>query len=78
MLDGFIFHFICVIQASLVPQMIKNLFAMQETQVQSLSWEDTLEKGTATHFSISAWKSNGQRSLAGYSSQGHKEADTTE
>ena len=34
-----------------VAQMIKNLPAMQETQVQSLGWEDLLEKGMATHFS---------------------------
>ena len=38
-------------------QMVKNLAAMQETQVGSLGWEDSLEKGTATiHFSILAWK----------------------
>ena len=37
-------------------QMVKNMPAMQETQVQSLGWEDPLEKGTATHFSILAWK----------------------
>ena len=33
-------------------QTVKNLIAMQETWVQSLSWEDPLEKGTATHSSI--------------------------
>ena len=38
---------------SLVAQMVKNL---QETQVQSLGWEDPLEKGMATHSSIPAWK----------------------
>ena len=38
--------------ASLVPQMIKNLSAMQETGVQSLGWEDPLAKGMATHSSI--------------------------
>ena len=38
--------------ASLVAQMIKNLIAMTETWVQSLGWEDPLEKGTATHSSI--------------------------
>ena len=37
-------------------QMVKNLPAMQETQVQSLGWEDTLEKGMATHSSILAWR----------------------
>ena len=36
------------IQASLVTQTVKNLPAMQETWVQSLGWEDPLEKGTAT------------------------------
>ena len=36
----------------LVAQMVKNLPAMQETQVQSLGWEDSLEKGMATHSSI--------------------------
>ena len=41
---------------SLVAQMIKNLCAMQETWVQSLGWEDPLEKEMATHFNILAWK----------------------
>ena len=36
-------------------QTVKNLPAMQETWVQSLGWEDPLEKGKATHFSILAW-----------------------
>ena len=36
--------------------MVKNLPAMQETQVLSLCWEDLLEKGTATHSSILAWR----------------------
>ena len=36
--------------------MVKNLPAMQKTQVQSLGWEDTLEKGMATHSSITAWR----------------------
>ena len=42
--------------ASLVTQMVKNLPAMQETQVQSLGWEDPLEKGMTTHSSILAWR----------------------
>ena len=42
--------------ASLVAQTVKNLPAMQETQVRSLSWDDPLEKGMATHSSILAWK----------------------
>ena len=41
-------------RASLVAQRIKNPPAMQETWVQSLSWEDPLEKGKATQFSILA------------------------
>ena len=36
--------------------MVKSLSAMQETQVQSLGWEDPLEKEMATHSSILAWK----------------------
>ena len=36
--------------------MVKNLPAMLETQVQSLGWEDPLEKGMATHSSILAWR----------------------
>ena len=36
-------------------QMVKNPPAMQETWVRSVSWEDPLEKGMATHFSILAW-----------------------
>ena len=37
-------------------QMVKNLPVMQETWVQSLGWEDSLEKGMATHSSILAWR----------------------
>ena len=37
-------------------QTVKNLPAMQETQVQSLGREDPLEKGMATHSSILAWR----------------------
>ena len=36
--------------------MVKNLLAMQETWARSLGWEDLLEKGMATHFSILAWR----------------------
>ena len=39
-----------------VAQLVKNLPAMQETWVQSLGWEDPLEKGKATHSSIIAWR----------------------
>ena len=42
--------------ASLVAQTVKNPLAMWETRVQSLGWEDLLEKGMATHSSILAWR----------------------
>ena len=42
--------------SSLVAQMVKCLPAMWETWVQSLGWEDPLEKGMATHSSILPWK----------------------
>ena len=45
---------------------------MQETWVLSLGWEDLLEKGTATHSSVLAWR------ILWYSPWGHKESDTTE
>ena len=38
-----------IMSYTLVTQMVKNLPAMQETQVRSLSWEDPLEEGIATH-----------------------------
>ena len=55
-----------VIWAFLVAQTIKNLPAMQETQVQSLGPEDPLEKGMATLVFLLG-ESHGQRSMAGYS-----------
>ena len=42
--------------ASLVTQAVKNLPTVQETWVRSLGWKDPLEKGTATHSSILAWR----------------------
>ena len=51
-LSGYTSHF----GASLVAQMVKNLPAMQEIQVQSLGQEDPLEKGMATYSSILAWR----------------------
>ena len=60
---------------------VKNLPEMQETQetlVWSLGSEDPLEKEMATYFRILAWKSHGERSLAGYSPWSLKELDTTE
>ena len=46
-------HFICSV--SLVGQMVKNLYAKQETWIQPLGWEDPLEEGMATHSSVPAW-----------------------
>ena len=43
-------------RASLEAQMVKNLPAMQETQVCYLDWEDPLKKEIATHYSILAWR----------------------
>ena len=51
LVDLFIF-----LWASLVAQLVKNLPAMQETWVQSLGWEGSLEKGMATHSSILIWR----------------------
>ena len=66
------------VRASLVAQMVKNLPAKWETWVQSLGWEDPLEKGTATHSSILAWRIPWTENLAGYSLWGHKELDLAE
>ena len=56
--------------ASLVAQLVKNPPAVWETWVQSLGWEDPLEKGKATHSRILAWRPRSPWS--------HKESDTTE
>ena len=42
--------------ASLVAHLVKSLPAMWETWVQSLGWEDPLEKGEVTHSSVLAWR----------------------
>ena len=58
--------------------MVKNLPAMQETQVQSLGQEDPLKKGMATHSSILAWRIPWTEEPGGLQSVGCKELDTTE
>ena len=63
---------------SLVAQMVKRLSTMRETWVQSLGWEEPLEKEMAIHSSTIAWKIRRQRSLVGYSPWGCKESDMTE
>ena len=70
--------FFKLIGASLVTQMVKNLPAMQDTQVQSLSWADALEKRMATNSSILAWRISWMKSMASCSLWGRKEFDTTE
>ena len=62
---------------SLVAQMVRNLSAMQETQVRSMGGEDALEKETATRYSCLG-KPHRQRSLEAYRPWGHKELDMTE
>ena len=61
--------------ASLVAQTVKNLPASQETQVQSLGWEDPLEKGMATHSSTLAWRISWSKDLVDYSLCNGKESD---
>ena len=53
-------------------QMVKNLPAMQEAQVQSLGWEDPLEKEMKTRSSILAWKIPWTEEPGGYSPWGRK------
>ena len=67
-----------VLAASLVAQSVKRLPAVRETRVQSLGWEDPLEKEMATHSSILVWRIPWTEELGGYSPWGHKESDTTE
>ena len=70
---------ISIFGAALVAQMVKNLPTMQETWVQSLGQQDSLEEGMGTHSSILAWKIPWtERSLMGYSPWGRKESDMTE
>ena len=64
--------------ASLVAQTVKCLPVMQETWVQSLGREDPLEKETATHSSILAWKIPWTEEPHRLQSVGCKESDTTE
>ena len=59
-----------VFGASLVAQSVKNLPAVQETQVRSLGWEDPLEKEMATHSSILAWKISWTEEPGGLQSMG--------
>ena len=59
-------------------QQVKNQPVMQETWVQSLGQEDSLENGMATTSVFLPGEFHGQRSLVGYSPWGHKELDKAE
>ena len=58
--------------------MVKNPPAMRETWVLSPGWEDPLEKETATHSSILAWRIPWTEKSGRLQSMGHKESDTIE
>ena len=65
--------------AFLVAQMVKNQPAMQETRVQSLDWEETLEKGMGLPTPVFLpGEFHEQRNLTGYGPWGRKESDVTE
>ena len=57
-------------RASQVAQTVKNLPAVQETQVQSLGQEDPLQKGMTTHLSILAWRIKWREEPGGLQSMG--------
>ena len=59
-------------------QLVKNLPAMQETQVQSLGQEDPLHKEMVTHCSILAWRIPWIEEPGGPQAMGCKKSDTTE
>ena len=87
MLDPIVFLFhdfvfklllnIRLIGASLIAQSVKNLPAMQETQVRFPGWEDPLEKEMATHSSILAWRIPWTEEPGRVQSIGLKESDPT-
>ena len=64
--------------SSMVAQTVKHLPTMRETQVQSLGWEDPLEKEMATHCRILAWKTSWTEEPGRLQYMGRKESDTTE
>ena len=65
------------IWASLIAKLVRNVPAMQETQVQSLGQEDALEKEMATHSRILAWRIPRTEKPGGLQSVGLQESDTT-
>ena len=67
-----------LIRASLLPQRVKHLSAVQETWVQSLGWEDALEDEMATHSGTLAWRSPWMEESGRLQSMGLQMSDTTE
>ena len=61
---------IVIYGASLIPESVKNLSAMQETQVHFLGWKDSLGKEMATHSNILAWRIPWTEELGGLQSMG--------
>jgi len=59
-----------------VAQTVKSLPAMQDTWVRSLGWEEPLEKGTATHSGILAWRIPWTEELGGLQSMGSRKSRT--
>ena len=55
---------------------VKNHVPVQEMQVQSLGWEDPLEKETATHFSVLAWEVPWTEEPGGLQFKGSEESQT--
>ena len=72
--QGLLIHY----QASLVAQWQRTRLSMQETWVQSLGWDDPLEKEMATHSSILAWRIQWIEEPGRLPPWGHKESDRTE
>ena len=64
---------LCPGWASLIAQSVKNLPAIQETWVQFLGWEDTLQKEMAIHSNILAWKISWTEEPGGLQSMGSQE-----
>ena len=67
-----------VLRSFPVAQTVKNLPTVQETWVQSLGWEDLLEKEMTPTPAFLPGEFHGQRSLVGHNSQGCRESDVTE
>ena len=72
-----LYHVQIDLQNRLVAQSVKNLLEIQETWVQSLGWEDPLEKEMAIHSSILAWRIPWTEEPARLQSLGSQELDTT-